>query len=42
MATVASWRSLEKPLNETILDVIENHFQFVKMTPVQVRCIEFH
>lgn len=32
-----SWRSLEKPLNQTILAVIENEFKFEKMTPVQVR-----
>lgn len=33
----AAWNSLEKPLSDTILDVIKNHFQFEKMTPVQVR-----
>lgn len=32
----ASWHSLDPPLNQTILSVIENEFQFEKMTPVQV------
>lgn len=31
-----AWRSLEKPLNEKVLSVIENEFKFEKMTPVQV------
>lgn len=31
-----AWTTLEKPLNKTILSVIENEFQFKKMTPVQV------
>lgn len=41
MAT-ASWRSLEKPLNDGILAVIENEFKFDKMTPVQVRARFIH
>lgn len=32
----ASWHSLEPPLNEVIVSVIENEFHFEKMTPVQV------
>jgi hypothetical protein len=30
------WRKLDKPLSESVLEVIENEFQFEKMTPVQV------
>lgn len=32
-----AWNTLEKSLNKAILSVIENEFQFNKMTPVQVR-----
>lgn len=38
--STASWRSLEKPLDNTILGVIENDFKFEKMTPVQVDLIK--
>lgn len=31
-----AWTALEKPLNSTILSVIENEYKFEKMTPVQV------
>ena len=32
----ASWHSLDPPLNEAIVSIIENEFNFEKMTPVQV------
>lgn len=32
----ASWKTLEKLLNEAIISVIENEFKFKSMTPVQV------
>lgn len=36
MASRSTWRSLEKPLNDKIVDIVENHFGFERMTPVQV------
>lgn len=38
---IATWDSLEKPLNGKILEVIKNEFKFEKMTPVQVGLIKF-